>query len=326
MAERSAVSVVLGTGCFGYRDGSGIGVTGDKAVVQSLIDLFKSHGHNEIDNARVYGDGTSETVLADIEWQKQGLILDTKIRSNPAGAHTPEKIAESVEESLRELKTNKVHILYLHAPDRSVPLETVLAAVNEEYKKGRFEEFGLSNYSPEEVEQIVKITQEKGYVRPSVYQGLYNLLVRGGEEKFFPLLRQHGIRFFAYSPLAGSFLVDSIPNYEPNSQTRFDPNTRIGKLYGDKFVKESHVKAHELLRNAAHQHGLTVSEVALRWLTHHSQLKREHGDAIIIGGKTYSRLKDVLVDLDKPALPEEILKVVNEAWQLIKDDAANFHI
>ena len=41
----------------------------------------------------------------------------------------------------------KVKILYLHAPDHETPLLETLTAINDLYKEGKFEEFGLSNFS-----------------------------------------------------------------------------------------------------------------------------------------------------------------------------------
>lgn len=38
-----------------------------------------------------------------------------------------------------------------------------------------------------------------GYVRPSVLQGQYNLFARKGEEELLPVLRKHGIAYYAYS-------------------------------------------------------------------------------------------------------------------------------
>ncbi|KAK9319815.1 hypothetical protein V1517DRAFT_331312 [Lipomyces orientalis] len=32
--------------------------------VSALLDLFQSHGHNEVDTARVYGQGSSEELIA----------------------------------------------------------------------------------------------------------------------------------------------------------------------------------------------------------------------------------------------------------------------
>jgi aflatoxin B1 aldehyde reductase len=51
-----------------------------------------------------------------------------------------------LETSLEALGAKKVDLWYLHAPDRSVPLEDTLKAVNELYKEGKFERWGVSNY------------------------------------------------------------------------------------------------------------------------------------------------------------------------------------
>lgn len=36
---------------------------------------------------------------------------------------------------------------YLHGPDRSVPYEVTMKAVNDLYKEGYFKRFGISNYA-----------------------------------------------------------------------------------------------------------------------------------------------------------------------------------
>lgn len=87
---------------------------------------------------------------------------------------------------------------YLHTPDRTTGFEEACEAMNEAYKAGQIKKFGISNHSPEEVEQFVKISEEKGYLKPTVYQGQYNPIVRGGEKELFPILRKHNIAFYAY--------------------------------------------------------------------------------------------------------------------------------
>lgn len=43
------------------------------------------------------------------------------------------------------------------------------------------EELGLSNYMSFEVAEIVGICKRRGFVLPSVYQGIYNVLDRTNE-------------------------------------------------------------------------------------------------------------------------------------------------
>ena len=52
----------------------------------------------------------------------------------------------------------------------------------------------------------------------------------------------------------------------------------------------------------AQKHGLTLAEIALRWVSHHSLLKREHGDAVLIGASSVKHIEENLVDLEKGPL------------------------
>jgi len=58
----------------------------------------------------------------------------------------------------------------LHAPDPVTPFEETAEAMNEAYKAGKFERFGISNFSAEEVERMYNICEQNGWVKPSVYQ------------------------------------------------------------------------------------------------------------------------------------------------------------
>ena len=53
----------------------------------------------------------------------------------------------------------------------------------------------------------------------------------------------------------------------------------------------------------AKKHGLAEAEYTLRWITHHSLLKREYSDAVIIGASSTKHLEENLVDLEKGQLP-----------------------
>jgi aflatoxin B1 aldehyde reductase len=57
-----------------------------------------------------------------------------------------------------------------------VPFSETLEAVNELYKKGKFSRLGLSNYTAFEVAEIVIMCNERGWVRPVIYQAMYNAI------------------------------------------------------------------------------------------------------------------------------------------------------
>lgn len=271
--------------------------------------MFQKHGHNEIDTARAYGEGSSEEMLGELQWQKRELVMDTKYyptagRSAPAAwdaelRHTPEGLRENLEKSLAALKTDKVDMWYLHGPDRTVPYHTTMQAVNDLFKEGKFQRLGLSNYMAWEVAQICEMCKANGWKLPDVYQGVYNALHRSVEPELFPCLRQYGIAFYNYNPLAGGYLTSRYSrddkDNEIESGSRFDPNKWQGKMYRGRYWNDQYFDALDVLRPVAKSHGLTEAECALRWMTHHSLLKRECGDAVIIGASVGDSLLSLRV-------------------------------
>lgn len=140
------------------------------------LDYFQQQGFNEIDTARTYVGGEQEAFTADANWKERGLTLATKWYPKYVGAHKPNVLREQLETSLKELRTNQVDIFYLHAPDRSVPFAETLEAVNQLHKEGKFVQLGLSNYTAFEVAEIVTLCNERGWVRPTIYQAMYNAI------------------------------------------------------------------------------------------------------------------------------------------------------
>lgn len=81
-----------------------------------VLDLFQSRGYSEVDTARVYVGGQQEAFSREVGWKERGLTLATKVKYPAApGDNTADKVAESVETSLKELGTDCVDLLYLHA-------------------------------------------------------------------------------------------------------------------------------------------------------------------------------------------------------------------
>lgn len=171
----SQLRVILGTMTFGPDETTGGRVTSIDEY-SKILDYFQAHGYNEIDTARIYVGGKQEAFTTEARWRERGLTLATKWYPRQPGQHKPEVIKEQLNISLKELKTNCVDIFYLHAADRSVPFEETLQAVNELHKEGKFVQLGLSNFTAFEVAEIVITCKEKGWVRPTIYQGIYNAI------------------------------------------------------------------------------------------------------------------------------------------------------
>ncbi|KXT09460.1 hypothetical protein AC579_8672 [Pseudocercospora musae] len=128
-------------------------------------------------------------------WAKAGaprrFTIDTKTRGgfSPNGGASKANIAGEVQTSKERLGSN-VDILYIHAPDANTDLEETLSAINEVYKSGFFERFGLSNYQAEDVQKVYDHCKAKGYPLPQVYIKEIIQQLRGSKSSFFsPLCR-----------------------------------------------------------------------------------------------------------------------------------------
>ncbi|KAI0790214.1 Aldo/keto reductase [Irpex lacteus] len=334
---KSELKVVMGCMTFGGEGQEGARVH-DLKTIGEILDIFQAHGHTELDTARVYARGTSEEVLGQIGWKERGLIMETKLYPNaahqrtlpPPGVdlitHSPEDLRKYLDKSLKALNADSIDMWYLHAPDRTTPYEVTLKAVNDLYKEGKFKRFGISNYQAWEVAEIVQICKYNGYIQPTAYQGIYNAIHRRVEPELFPALRKYGISFYEYNPLGGGFFTGRYRSLEDKVEpgSRFDPEKGQGQNYRKRYWNEAYFHALSLIEAVAQKHNLTLAEVALRWLSHHSQLKKEYGDAVIIGASSKAHIEQNLLDLEKGPLPEEVVKALDEAWVSVQGVATNY--
>lgn len=105
-------------------------------------------------------------------------FVATKVNPWVKDGFTFNSVVAQFSESLSSLQVPYVDLLYLHAPDHETPLEETLSACEKLHKEGKFKELGLSNYSAELVRKVFSICNERGWIKPTVYQGMYNAITR----------------------------------------------------------------------------------------------------------------------------------------------------
>ena len=324
--QKTNVKIVFGALTFGKP---GVEQTRVHSLEEAseILDIFQKHGHNEIDTARMYGQGSSEEYLGELDWKKRDLVMDTKFyptkgknMDNEEWTHRPEDLRENLKRSLKALKTDKIDMWYLHAPDRTTPYEDTLCEVNNLHKEGLFNRFGISNYMSWEVARICEICDRNGWIKPTAYQGVYSAIHRAVEPELFPCLRKYDISFYCFSPLAGGYLTDRYHRDDKDVEEgcRFDPNRKQGQLFRARYWNDSYFDALDIIRPVAKKYGLTEAECALRWMTNHSQLKRDHGDAVIIGASSTKHIEQNLIDLENGPLPHEVVEALDAAWDRVK--------
>lgn len=306
--------------------------------ITPMLDLMLKHGHHRIDTARIYGGGFSEKLLGELNVQAQGFEISTKLfptKSRPLGPHnipydhSPEDLKAGLEASLEALQAEYVDTFYLYAPDPTVSYEITLEAINGLYKQGRFRRWGLCRFPAWEVAVIQELCIKHDWIRPRVYQPIYNAIIRNIETELVPCLRHYGMSIEAAQPTASGLLTsryirgmadgDHIPG------RRFDPGHFIGRHNRSRYWHDAYFDALEIIRKAGKEHSLTELECSLRWLKHHSALETSAEDSIIVCASDPKQLEECLLDLEKGPLPEQIVKAMDEAWVKARHQPYEYH-
>ena len=209
--------IIFGCGNFGGIGSSphlrSAGDGGERAL--ELLDRARLVGIRRFDTANTYGGGASELVLG--RWLRaqgaafrQEVQIATKV-GNPNGCPAGEtalsrsQIAFHLDESLRRLGVERIDLYYVHEFDRVTPMEETIEAMIRAVETGKIACFGVSNATLADVEPVRELAGAGagfGYV-----QNEYNLLAAANAEALIPYCAGHGLRYVAFSPLAGGMLT-----------------------------------------------------------------------------------------------------------------------
>jgi predicted oxidoreductase len=122
----------------------------------TLIGTALEEGIRYFDHADIYGDGRSEEVFGKLLAKNPGMrdqmILQTKcgIRKGYYDL-SQDSILQSVEDSLKRLKTDYLDVLLLHRPDALADPEEIAEAFSALHASGKVRYFGVSNFNTHQV-------------------------------------------------------------------------------------------------------------------------------------------------------------------------------
>ena len=275
--------------------------TKNKELYQSIIETYLQHTgkHAILDSAYYYGNSTTEQILGDI-LPTLSFIPKITTKVNPwyendftngkLGQLSKECIQKQLTTSLNNLKVEQVEILYLHCPDYETPIETTLETCDMLWRREKYNHFGVSNFSLDQLKEIVEITEKQGYTPLKYYQGMYNLISRKVEE-IFPLLRENNIEFWAYNPLAGGLLTGKY-RYFKNSD-EINKNTDNSRFKNNQIYQSIFWKP-EIIENNKIQDFFQLGnkkciEYSYKWLQKYSKMNQTT-DRIVIGCSTVEQL------------------------------------
>ena len=201
----------LGTGNFGGGWGHGAGVP----QARDMYDRYRMVGGNFIDTSSNYQFGDAEVYLADmIATDRDDVVLATKYSTGTvmnSGLHmtgnSRKSMVQSLEASLRRLKTDRVDLLWAHAPDFATPIEEIMRAFDDLVRSGKVLYAGLSSFPAWRAATGATIAAVRGWAPLVAIQLEYSLVERAGERELLPMAEGFGLGVLGYSPLGGGLLT-----------------------------------------------------------------------------------------------------------------------
>jgi aryl-alcohol dehydrogenase-like predicted oxidoreductase len=232
------------------------------ATIQACFEL----GVNHLDTAYMYGRfGESERLIAQaIGGRRDQMVIATKcgLHWSPERHNThdarPATLRRECEESLLRLETDRVELLYLHAPDRNVPVRESAGELRRLLEEGKTRAVGASNLS---LAQLEEFTAECPL---AAFQPPYNMLMRHIETDTLPWCRRHNVAVLVYWPLMKGLLAGKIARDQV-----FGPDDSRHKypMYQGEERRKNHDfvdRLQEIARTAGHN----VVELVINWTIH----------------------------------------------------------
>ena len=284
--------LALGTMTFGEEWGWGA----PKEECRKIYDAFVAAGGNFIDTANRYTEGTSESFVGDFVSSDRGrIVLATKYTlfsrrgdPNASGSHR-KNLAQSLEASLRRLRTDYVDLLWVHAWDRLTPTEEVMRALDDVVRAGKALYVGVSDTPAWVVTRANTLAELRGW---SAFIGLqveYSLSQRDVERELLPMARSLGLGVTVWGALAGGALTGK---YRPDRTAEGGPARMAGNATARR-LSDRNLAIVEVVKQVAAEAGRSPAQVALSWV------RQQPGGIIpIAGARRVEQLRDVLGSVD----------------------------
>jgi aryl-alcohol dehydrogenase-like predicted oxidoreductase len=266
--------IVLGCGNFGGVGSSpaffGQGIPKDEAF--RIMDAAWEMGVRTFDTADAYGGGRSESWIGEWLRTKGGdvrdeLVIETKT-FNPMDAGQDRglsrtRILRQIDTSLARLGVERVALYMTHAFDADVPQEETLRVFDALVRTGKVGAVGASNFEAEQLAEALEISQLEGLARYEWVQNSYSLLDLDDRETVLPLVRDRGLGYVPFGPLAGGWLTGKYRRGEP-----FPVGSRMTQRPEsyEAYRTDRVFSALEALETEAAARGVSMAGLALAWL------------------------------------------------------------
>ena len=256
---------VVGLGCNNFG-----GRMTDQGDVDAVVGAALDARVNYFDTAELYGGkGVSEQMLgAALASRRDEAIIATKWGhqvNHPDGGPRADRatIRAKLEASLDRLGVDVIDHYQLHQPDPATPVVETLGVLQELIDEGKVRAIGCSNFSAEQLDEMVAVAAENGVTPFHSVQNRYSVLTRTPEtDGVLDACGRHGVAFVPFFPLESGLLTGKVRRGQdiPEGTRLANPGA------AERFLDDDKIDRAEKLIEYAGDEGHSVLELAFSWL------------------------------------------------------------
>jgi len=278
--------------------------------VRTALDV----GITSFDTADVYANTAAEKVLGKAlkGERRESLEIFTKVYwpTGPKGPNdcglSRKHIMESINGSLRRLKTDYVDLYQAHRYDHETPLEETMQAFADVVRAGKALYIGVSEWDAAQIRAAHRLAGELGIQLVS-NQPQYSMLWRVIEEWVVPTSTELGVSQICWSPIAQGVLTGKyLPGRPPPAGSRAT-DAKGGADFVKRLMDDEVLVAVQRLAPIAAELDLSMSQLAVAWV-----LQNPNVAAAIIGA---SKPKQIVENVAATgvALPADVMVRIDDA-------------
>lgn len=230
-------------------------------------------GITTFDTADVYARTKAESVLGRAlkDQRRESLEILTKVYwptgTGPNDSGLSRKhIMESINGSLKRLRTDYVDLYQCHRYDHSTPLEETMVALADVVRQGKALYIGVSEWTPDQLRHGAALARELKIPFVS-NQPQYNMLWRIIEPDVVPTSRELGMGQIVFSPMAQGVLTGKYHPGEPAPEGSRGTDAKGGQAMISRWLdNRTLLERVQALAPIAADEGLTMGQLALAWV------------------------------------------------------------
>lgn len=261
--------------------GSQVGADVATSCVRAALD----NGITTFDTADVYANTAAEQVLGDAlaGRRRESLEIFTKVYwpTGPGGPNdcglSRKHIMESINGSLRRLRTDYVDLYQAHRFDTETPLEETMQAFADLVRAGKVLYVGVSEWTAEQIRAGHALAREL-HVPLVSSQPQYSMLWRVIEAEVVPTSRELGLSQIVWSPIAQGVLTGKYQPGRPPPAGSRAVDEKGGATFIRDLLRDEVLERVQLLTPIAADLGLSMAQLAIAWV-----LQNDNVAAALVG-------------------------------------------